>query len=117
MGKGNESPALVTAVSLDDLPKSGRGASELSADESALMAAIAGAAKDDKTYAQLPTVIASKDDAEKRAAQIKRNLRKAGVVPAGKAPRSRLIAVDGGFQIAAGFGNPGKAPQRKPKAS
>lgn len=108
--------ALVEPIALDQLPKSGRGASELSDADKALANAIAATATDG-TYANIVGVIESKEDAEKQAAKIKRMLRKAGVVPTGKAPRTRLVTVDGGFRIAAGFGNPGKAPQRKPKAT
>lgn len=115
MAKDQET-MLVEPIALDQLPKSGRGASELSDTDKQLANAIAATAKDGN-YANIVGVIASKADAEKRAAQVKRMLRKAGVVPTGKAPRTRLVAVDGGFRVAAGFGDPGKAPQRKPKAS
>jgi hypothetical protein len=108
--------ALVEPIALDQLPKSGRGASELSETEMALAKAIAATATNGN-YANIVGVIASKADAEKRAAQVKRQLRKAGVVPAGKAPRTRLVSVEGGFRVAAGFGEPGKAPVRKPKAT
>jgi hypothetical protein len=112
----DETPALVEAISLDSLPKTGRSAGELSDSDKALAAAIGATAKGD-TYANIVGVIASKDDAEKRAAQVKRLMRRAGIVPAGKAARARLLPVDGGFRIAAGFGEPGKAPVRKPKAT
>ncbi len=107
--------ALVEPIALDALPKTGRGASELSDADKALAAAIAGTATDGN-YANIRGTIADKGEAEKRAAQIKRLLRRAGVVPSGKAPRTRIVSVDGGgFTVAAGFGDPGKAPVRKPK--
>jgi hypothetical protein len=109
-------PALVEPIALDQLPKSGRGASELSEADKALAGAIASTATNGN-YANIVGVIATKADAEKRAAQVKRMLRKAGVVPTGKAPRTRLVSVEGGYRVAAGFGDPGKAPQRKPKAT
>jgi hypothetical protein len=112
--KATEAPALVEPISLDKLPKSGRGADVLSDSDKALAAAIAATANGD-TYANIVGTIDTKENAEKRAAQVKRLLRKAGVVPEGKAARARILAVDGGFRVAAGFGAPGKAPERKPK--
>ena len=44
-------------------------------------------------------------------------MRRAGVVPAGKAARARVVAVNGGFKIALYFGEPGKAPVRNAAAA
>lgn len=113
--------ALVEPIALDKLPKTGRGASELSEADKALANAIAATATNGN-YANIRGVIADKEAAEKRAAQIKRMLKRAGVVPSGKAPRTRIVTVaatddsPAGFTVAAGFGEPGKAPVRKAKA-
>src|SRR5688572_24307076 len=84
---------LVEPIALDSLPKVGRGAAELSEADKALANAIASTATNGN-YASIVGVIASKSDAEKRAAQVKRLLKRAGVVPSGKAARTRLVTVD-----------------------
>lgn len=112
--QGPDLSQLVEPIALDSLPKTGRGAADLSDADKALANAIAVTAVNGN-YAQIVGVIASKDDAEKRAASVKRLLKRANVVPDGKAPRTRIVPVEGGFRVAAGFGEPGKAPQRKPK--
>jgi hypothetical protein len=108
--------ALVEPIAVDTLPKVGRGGSDLTDADKALANAIAATAVNGN-YANIVGVIATKADAEKRAAVIKRLVKRAGVVPEGKAARTRIVVVDGGFRVAAGFGDPGVAPKKKGDAA
>lgn len=103
---------LVEAIALDTLPKPTRG--ELTPLERDLAAAIAETASA-TTAARLAEIHATKEDATKRASAIKRLLVRAGVVPKNLTARTRLVAVNGGYAVAAYFGEPGTAPGRKPK--
>lgn len=108
---------LVEAVPLASLPKASRG--EMTDADKALSTAIAAAAVDGNA-AKLPTVYDDRKAATVAGSRLKRLLRKAGVVPAGKAARIQLIPAGeaGKVQIAAYFGDPGKpVPKGKDKSN
>jgi len=99
MAKTTETTApTFEAIAVDDLPAPAtKGAS---ADTIALGQAIIAATGEDHANAAVePTIHKAKNDAQKRAAALRRAVAAAGQ-PAGTTTSARILTADGGFRVA-----------------
>lgn len=106
----------VGTIKLNALPKTGRGASELSADDKALASAIVAAASGDEA-ALIGVEHKTREDAEKAQQQVKRLMKRSGLIPDGKATKTAVVPDGKAFKVAVHFGAPVAAKGGKAKAN